>query len=162
MAAKSKSPKWSDVRKTLAKWDVPELLQLIKELHKLSPENRDLLHARLAADADNKAVLQPYRDQINDEFYPLYGYGKARPSVARKAIREYRKASGNTAGTAELMLTYVETGTRFSRDFRPHDEKFYDSLASVLSELVSLLLNEPPELFLRFRERLTERGRGAS
>lgn len=153
---KSQAPKWSDVRKTLVKWEASELVDLIKELHGLSAGNRDFLHTRLAPDADNEKVLQPYLDQIKEEFYPLHGYGKARPAVVRNVIRAYRKASGNAAGTAELMLTYVETGTFFARDCHVNDERFYDSLGSVLGELASLLVNEPVQLYLRFRERLLD------
>lgn len=153
MTTKSKSPKWSDLRKTLMKWDVVELVDLIKELHAHSADNRDFLHTRLASVADDDSVLAPYRERITGEFYPLQGFGKARPSVARKAIRDYRKASGNLAGTAELMLTYVEYGTGFARDCYVNDERFYDSLSSVLRELVSLLSTKSPELYPRFRER---------
>lgn len=73
---------------------------------------------------------------------------------ARKAIRDYRKASGNAAGTADLMLTYVELGTAFACEFGNDDERFYSSLSSVLGELVALLASEAPELYPCFRERL--------
>jgi len=32
----------------------------------------------------------------------------------------YRKATGNLAGTLDLMLTYVENGTEFTRQFGKH------------------------------------------
>lgn len=154
MPSKTKSLNWSELRKTLTKWEVPELVDLIKELHGRSPETRQYLHARLARDADDESVLQPYCERITREFYPAKGFGKLRLAEARKAIRDYRKASGNSAGTAELMLTYLENGTCFVLDFGNPDERFYDSLSSVLHELVTLLISEGPELYPRFRERL--------
>ena len=35
--------------------------------------------------------------------------------MARKAIRDYRRATRNLTGTAELLMTYVETGAEFTR-----------------------------------------------
>lgn len=156
MTTERQSPKWSDLRRTLAKSESPELVDLIKELYDASPVNRSFLHARLAHQADDESVLKPFRERITHQFYPKRGFGKLQLAEARKAIRDYRKATGNLAGTAELMLTYVEFGTAFACEFGNHDARFYDSLSSVLGELVSLLARKGPELFPRFRERLLD------
>lgn len=156
MTTERQSPKWSDLRKKLAKWKSQELIQLVKELYDSSPSNRDFLRAHLAADADNEAVLEPYRERIIEQFYPKRGFGKLKLAEARKAIRDYRKASGNLAGTADLMLTYVEHGTAFTQEFGGINGPFYDSLSSVLGDLVKLLATDAPELYPRFRERLLD------
>ena len=75
---------------------------------------------------------------------------------ARKAIRDYRKATGNVVGTIELMLTYVEYGTRFTCEYGSIDAPFYGSLESVLREMVTLLCQEGPDLYPRFRDRLEQ------
>lgn len=54
------------------------------------------------------------------------------------------------------MLTYVETGTQFTRDYGDINEAYYNSLESVLREMTKLLLNEQPALYPQFRERVQQ------
>ena len=156
MTSERKTRKWSELRKTLAHWEPPELIDLVKELYDAAPANRDFLHARLVANADDDSVLLPYRERITTQFYPKRGFGKLNLAEARKAIRDYQKATGNVTGTIELMLTYVEHGTAFTREYGVINKTFYDSLESVLREMVSLLLQEGPERYPRFRDRLEQ------
>jgi hypothetical protein len=149
-----KSQKWSNVRKILVRGDAAELIDLIKELYDASPVNRDFLHARFVANPDDESALKPYLERITTQFYPSRGYGKLNLAEARRAIRDYRKASENTAGTAELMLTYVEHGTAFTREYGDINSAFYSSLQSVLGELVTLLCTDGRELYPRFRDRI--------
>ena len=85
---------------------------------------------------------------------PARGDGKLKLAEARKAIRDYRKATGNLTGTIDLMLTYVENGTEFTHEFGDINESFYNSLESVLTEMAQLLMREGTELYPRFRERI--------
>ena len=156
MTTERKTRKWSELRKTLAKWEPPELIDLVKELYDASSANRDFLHARLVTNADDDSVLKPYRERITSQFYPKRGYGKLHLAEARKAIRDYHKATGNVAGTIELMLTFVEDGTAFTREFGDINSAFYESLESVLCEMVTLLCQEGAELYPRFRERIQQ------
>ena len=71
------------------------------------------------------------------QFFPARGIGKLKLGEARKAIRDYRKATGDLSGTAELLMTYVENGTRFTREFGDIDERFYSSVESALDELAA-------------------------
>jgi hypothetical protein len=73
---------------------------------------------------------------------------------ARKAIRDYRKATGNLPGTVELLMTYVENGTRFTHEYGDIDERFYDSVESALEELAALLRGEARGLYPQLRDRL--------
>jgi mRNA-degrading endonuclease YafQ of YafQ-DinJ toxin-antitoxin module len=54
------------------------------------------------------------------------------------------------------MLTYVETGTQFTRDFGDINEAYYNSLESVLREMTQLLRKEEPALYPQFRERILQ------
>ena len=156
MSKESNSRKWSELRKALAKWEPSELIDLVKELYDASPTNRDFLHARLVTDADDESVLKPYRERITNQFYPKRGDAKLKLAEARKAIREYHKATGHVAGTIELMLTFVEHGTAFTREYGDINEAFYNNLEAVLKELVTHLLQDGGELYPRFRERLDQ------
>jgi hypothetical protein len=151
---KKKSTGWSSVRDQLKEWPQPALTALIKDLYDASPANRDFLHARFQAEETGGVALDAYRRKIIEQFFPQRGFGKLKLAEARKAIRDYRKAAGNAAGTVELMLTFVENGTEFTRQFGDIDGPFYNQLASVLNEMVQLLCQGGAELYPRFRERI--------
>lgn len=149
---------WSTIRPQLNAWSRPALIALVKDLYDHAADNRDFLEARFQAGDTGGAALEKYRHKIIEQFFPRRGngIGKLKLGEARKAIRDYRKATGNLAGTLELMLTYVENGTRFTCEYGDIDEAFYNSLDSVLAELARLLVKEGPELHPRFQERLQQ------
>ena len=144
---------WSAVRQQIATWEKPELLELLKDLYEVADDNRDFIHARSKAEDDSGEALEKYRRKIIEQFFPARGLGKLKLGEARKAIRDYRKATGNIPGTVELMMTYVENGTRFTHDYGDVDERFYDSVESVLEELAALLQGDARLLYPQFRDR---------
>lgn len=149
------APKWSQIKKKIESFDTEGLIGLVKDLFEYSTDNQSFLAARFLAHGDRGAALEAYRRRVMEPFYPKRGFGKLNLSQARKAIRDYRKASGDLAGTIELMLTYVETGTRFTNEFGDIDEPFYNSLESALGEMAKLLKTpEGAELYPRFRKRV--------
>jgi hypothetical protein len=154
VAARQKSAGWLNIRRQLADWSKPALIALVKDLHDLSPDNRDFLLARFQAEENVGAALEKYRQKIVEQFFPARGDGKLKLAEARKAIRDYRNATGNLTGTIDLMLTYVENGTEFTHEFGDINESFYNSLESVLNEMAQLLLREGAEFYPRFRERV--------
>ena len=145
---------WRAVRGQLDDWAKPALIALVKDLYDASPETRDFLQARFQAEENDGAALQKYRRKIVEQFFPARGDGKLKLAEASKAIRDYRKATGNLAGTIDLMLTYVENGTEFTYQFGDINESFYDSLESVLNEMAQLFLREGSEHYPRFQERV--------
>ena len=146
---------WADIKAQLAFMDKADLLRLVKDLHDASPSNKAFLAARFLAPEDAGAILEQYRQRVITPFFPKRGFGKLNLADARKAIREYRKARGDLAGTLDLMLTYVENGTRFTNEYGDISEAFYNSLLSVLNEIV-ILLQSPPgrELYPECQGRL--------
>jgi hypothetical protein len=153
MSAK-KSTGWQNIRRQLDDWSKPALVALVKDLHDASPDNRDFLLARFQAEENAGAALEKYRRKIVEQFFPARGDGKLKLAEARKAIRDYRKATGNLMGTIDLMLTYVENGTEFTHEFGDINESFYNSLESVLNEMAQQLMHDGTELYPRFRERI--------
>lgn len=146
--------RWSGISRQLKEWSRPALLALVKDLYDASPENRHFLHARFQAEEAGGAALETYRRKIVEQFFPARGDGKLKLGEARKAIRDYRKATGNTIGTIDLLLTYVENGTEFTKDFGDINEAYYNSLESAAEEMKTLLFNEGPECYQTFRERI--------
>ena len=151
----SKTPGgWSAVRQRLGTWGKPALLALVKDLYDTAAENRDFIQARCQAEAGGGEVLEKYRRKIVEQFFPARGEGKLKLGEARKAIRDYRKATGNLPGTVELLMTYVENGVKFTHEYGDIDERFYGSVESALDELAALLQGEARELYPKFRDRL--------
>jgi hypothetical protein len=145
---------WSAVRQHLTTWSKPALLALVKDLYEAAAASRDFIQARCQADESGGEVLEKYRRKIVEQFFPARGFGKLKLGEARKAIRDYRKATGNSAGTAELLLTYVENGAQFTREYGDIDERFYSSVESALDELAFLLRGEARDLYPQFSDRL--------
>jgi hypothetical protein len=152
--ATKKQGGWSAIRQQLATWEKPALLTLLKDLYEVAAENRDFIHARSKTGERGGEVLEKYRSRIKEQFFPARGDGKLKLGEARKAIRDYRKATGNLPGTAELLMTYVENGTRFTHEYGDIDERFYDSVESALDELAALLRGEARGMYPQFRNRL--------
>src|SRR6266496_4127444 len=149
-----KPSSWSALRRHLATLDKPALLALVKDLYEASAGNRDFIQARWQAGESGGEILEKYRGKIVEQFYPARGEAKLRLSEARKAINEYRKATGNVPGTAELLMTYVEQGAEFTHEYGDIDERFYNSVESALDELAALLLNEARGMYPQLSERL--------
>jgi hypothetical protein len=157
MTSATKKPGgWSTVRQQLTTWEKPELLALVKDLYELAAESRDFIHARSKAGEVGGETLEKYRGKIVEQFFPARGDGKLKLGEARKAIRDYRKATGNLPGTAELLMTYVENGAQFTHEFGDIDERFYNSVESVLEELAVLLRGAARELYPQFGDRLAK------
>ncbi len=158
MNSKLQTPKratgWSAIRQQIADWPKPALIALVKDLHGASPENRDFLRARFEAENSGGEALEKYRRKIVEQFFPQRGFGKLKLAEARKAIRDYRKATGNVAGTIDLLLTYVENGTEFTQQFGDINEAYYNSLESALNELAALLRGEGRGMYGNLRDRL--------
>jgi hypothetical protein len=147
---------WSAVRGQLATWEKPELLALLKDLYEVNAENRDFIHACSKKDEDGSETLERYRGKIVVQFFPARGDGELKLEKARQAIRDYQKATGNISGTAELLLTYVENGTKFTHLYGDMDERFYDSVESALEELATLLRSEARRMYQQFSDRLAK------
>jgi hypothetical protein len=147
---------WSAARRHLITLDKPALLALVKDLYDCGAENRDFIQARCQTADSSGEVLETYRKRIVEQFFSKRadGIGALKLGVARKAIRDYRKATGNLSGTAELLMTYVENGAEFTHDYGDIDERFYSSVELALVELAGLLRGEAQEIYPQFSERL--------
>lgn len=143
---------WSDVRAVLATQGSAQLLGVVRDLYDLSQENRDFLNSRYLASGNR---LEPYKKAIDDAIYPnVYQSKPIRVSVAKKAISQYTKATGDQAGTLELMLYFVERGNQFTIDFGDINEGFYSSLESMFERILETLKRSDPEVVERLLPRL--------
>ena len=151
-----KSAGWTAIRRALTTQEKPALIALIKDLHDAAEANRDLLQARCVPAENEGELLEKFRRKIVEQFFPAEELvGKLKLGEARKAIRDYRKATGSVSGTAELLMCYVENGAEFTRAYGDIDERFYSSIESALEDL-AVLLRRDRALYPSFADRLSE------
>lgn len=151
---KTSKPTWAATCKQLTACDSATLLALLKDLYDISSVNRDFLHARVFAGTGSTASFAEYHKRVVNPFYPPRGEGNLKLGEARKAIREYRKATGDISGTIELLLTFCETGAAFTNEFGDINERFYDSLDCGLGDLCELIKKQGRGAWEKVRDRL--------
>lgn len=134
---------WPALRRQLSALPQDELLELLEALCRRSADNRRFLAARLRGD-DDSAALEEYRARVLEEFAAAPAR-TPRLGAARKAIRDYRRASSDLPGSADLWLAFLDAGTELGRRHDDLGEAYYGSLAVGLRDLVALL-RESPEL----------------
>lgn len=84
-------------------------------------------------------VLQKYKDIIEDEFFPTRGFGKARLSVARKAVSDYQKVSGSKESLVDIMIFFVEMGVQYTNSYGDINEPFYNSMESMYARAIKFI-----------------------
>lgn len=128
-------PTWTDVKEKLASFDRKGLLGLIQDLYAAHNDNRTFLHARFGLGED---ALQPYKQAIDRWLWPDV-FRKQNTSVAKakKAISDYRKAVGEPAGLAELMVVYCEKAAGFCRDLGNDDEIYLGALVRMFEQALT-------------------------
>lgn len=143
---------WSAVKSAISDFDREALVALIQDLYALSPGNKRFIDARFGLGQDPAAR---YKKVIAECMCP----DASRPlqiSRAKKAIREYGKASGDVRGEVDLMIHFVECGNRFTLEYGDIDGKFYDSLLSMYARAVDAVMRLPNSGRESFRKRLRE------
>jgi hypothetical protein len=132
--------------------DQKSLVKEVTELFQKFQVVKDYYEAKL--DSDGSAVRDKYMAIITKEFFPERGFGKARLSVARKAVNDFKKLSNNPAEIADLMLHYVEQGVSFTGAYGDIDEPFYNSMESMYGDALRFIVKQG--LMESFRDRCEE------
>ena len=125
-------PRWTDVKAKLTGFDRLALLGLIQELYSAHKDNQTFLHARFRLGEDQ---LRPYKETIDRWLWPD-AFSRQAPSVlkAKQAISNYRKAVGDPAGMAELMVFYCEQASGFASDLGYQDESYLNALVRMFEQ----------------------------
>jgi hypothetical protein len=71
-------------------------------------------------------------------------------------ISQYERATGDAAGTADLMLTFVEQGTALAADLGYGDDGFFSALEEMLSRVLQALQRVTEEIRRTMRPRLID------
>jgi hypothetical protein len=153
MRRASGSQGFGSIRSTLLTQPPRQLVRLIGELYRLSKENQRFLEARLG---NASKQLSIYKRLVADCLFPdLLGKGSnVRISEAKRAIGQYERATGDLAGTVDLMLLFVETGSAFAADLGYGEDDFFSALENMLSRALDLLRGGSDDLTQSMRSRL--------
>ena len=157
LTAKRTNAQWTPISRLIRNLEPKEMLDLFRQLYMLSPENAEFIDSQFKSGSEEK-LLEEYRQKIKLEFFPEHDpYSKfPRMGWMKSLIRDYRKGTGDLAGTAELMVTFQEHGMEFTMMYGDISEQFYDSLLSGMNDMIKMLTKDAPQLFPAFRDRLVE------
>ena len=135
-------PTWAAVKAELTSLDRLALFDLVKDLYAADRGNQVFLHARFGLSED---VLKPYKETLDRWLWPdVLRNQDTSVAKAKQAISSYRKAVGEPAGLAELMVYYCETAAGFSSDNGLQDEGFFDALVRMFEQALRVTLQLPP------------------
>ena len=142
MVKQTKSqPTWVDVKAKLATFDRAGLLGLVRDLYDAQKDNRTFLHARLGLGDD---ILKPYKQTIDRWLWPdVLRNQDTSVAIAKQPISHYRKAVGEPAGLAELMVFFCERAAGFCSDLGNEDEDYFDALVRMFEQALTVA-NELP------------------
>jgi hypothetical protein len=142
MATKKAAPSWSDVKAQLSAFDRADLLGLVQDLYAASKDNQAFLHARLQLGDD---VLKRYKATIDRWLWPdVFKNQDTSVAKAKKAVTDYRRASGTAEGLAELMVFHCERASGFSGDVGMDDESCLGALVRMFEQALTAVNALPP------------------
>jgi hypothetical protein len=135
-------PSWKDVKAELANFDRPGLLSLIQDLYAAHKDNQTFLHTRLGLGED---VLLPYKETLDRWLWPDPMRNQdTSVAKAKQAISSYKKAVGDPAGLAELMVFYCERAAGFCSDVGFQDDVYFDALVRMFQQALEVISQLPP------------------
>jgi hypothetical protein len=122
----------------------------IKEIRKLSqlfPDVAEYYQAKLSNEGETE-LMNKYTSIIEKEFRSDNVPGRARISVAKKAVSDFIKISTRSFNKAEIMMRYVESGVRFTNAYGDIDEPFYNSMETMFEKALKYISeNKTREVF---------------
>lgn len=143
---------WVDIKMKLRAFDRKGLVGLVHDLYEASAANRRFLQARLRP---SPSAVEQYRRLVAEAVYPD-PFSRRRVSLrdATAAITEYRRSTGDVAGTVDLMLTFVEAGTEQAADLGYGDEDYFSALENKLDAIAKSWRTVPGEARAKAATRL--------
>jgi hypothetical protein len=129
-------PRWTDVKAKLTSLDRIGLIGLVQDLYALHKDNQTFLHTRFGLGKD---VLKPYKETLDRWLWPdVMRNQDISVAKAKQAISSYRKAVGEPAGLADLMVSYCENAAGFSNDVGYQDEGYFDALVHMFEQALKV------------------------
>lgn len=134
-------PTWKDVKAQLSSFDRLGLLGLIQDLYVAHKDDQTFLHARFGLGND---ILKPYKETLDRWLWPDVLRNQDTSVVkAKQAISGFKKAVGDLAGLAELMVFYCECAVGFCNDVGYQDEAYFDALVRMFEQALKTIAQLP-------------------
>lgn len=157
---KQQEPRWKDVEKIIIQFDKTQLTELIRDLYRLSSDNKDFFYTRFSI---GKHPLAKYKKIIQNSIHPyLEDHETLDIGKANDAVNRYSKAVDNPVGEAELRVFYVECGNNFTLSYGDIDEDFYDEILEMYEYAIETVLELPTKEQEEFKTRLKDIMKSAS
>lgn len=116
----------------LSSFDRLGLLGLIQDLYVAHKDNQTFLHARFGLGRD---ILKPYKETLGRWLWPdVLRNQDTSVAKAKQAISSFKKAVGDLAGMAELMVFYCECAAGFCNDVGYQDEAYFNALVRMFEQ----------------------------
>ena len=130
-------PTWTDVKAKLASLDRLGLLELIHDLYAAHKDNQTFLHAHFGIGDD---ILKPYKETLDRWLWPdVLRNQDTSVAKAKQAISNYKRAVGDHAGLAELMVFYCECAAGFSNGIVHQDYSYFDALVRMFEQALKIV-----------------------
>ena len=141
---------WTQIKKELGQKTKEELIQEISTLYQRFPQVKEYYQVQTSGAAD---VLDKYKSIIEKEFIEgkSRGLPKARFTMAKKALSDFKKLTKDPDLLADLMLTFVASVSSFNSEFSPDVENFYTIPEDMFEEVLQLLKQN--NLLLKYQTR---------
>ena len=124
--------------------------ELIAEIKKLYDKFESVKkYYQLELSGDSEKVLSEYKSKIKKEYFPNRGYGRARSSVSRKVITEFKKISIHPKDLIELILYRTEMMLEYTNAYGDIDEPFYNSLCKSFEQACNMIKQEKLEPYFK-------------
>jgi hypothetical protein len=116
-------------------------MSLIQDLYAFQKGNQTFLHTRFGLSGD---VLKPYKQTLERWLFPdVLRDQETSVTKAKQAISAYRKAIGEPAGLAELMVFYCENAAGFCNEFGNEDESYFGALIRMFEQALVVAAQLP-------------------
>jgi hypothetical protein len=121
---------------------------VLQDLYAAAEGNRAFLHARFGG----QDALQPYKKILDRWLWPDVVRGEQTSvSRAKRAISDYRKASGDAEELAELMVYYCEQAAGFCRDVAYQNAAYCDALVRMFEQALRTITDAVSSKTVRTR-----------
>lgn len=140
----------TQLKKQLSQKTKDELIKEIATLCQTFPQVKEYYQAQ---GSDRQDIAKKYKDIIQKEFIEgkARGLPKARFSVARKALNDFKKLTNEPELIADMMLTYVESVSWFNTEYNPDVEEFYTRAEDMFETVLNFI--QKHQLLERFQSR---------
>lgn len=140
----------TNLKKQLFQKTKEDLIKEIATLCQIFPQVKEYYKSQ---SGDIHELAKKYKDIIKKEFVndDRRGLPKARFSVARKALTDFKKLTNDPELIADIMMIYVESTSWFNTEYGPDGEEFYTRSEDMFEKVLSLIKKH--NLLEKFRAR---------